>query len=82
MAKKMSIMNLVSTKVGMLTAFLVLIFGIIFVRSAYELVSMFLKDIIMSLGITNDYQTYFALGLIAFVVILLVAKEKLNGFGK
>lgn len=76
MAKKMSIMNLISTKIGLLTAFLVVIFGIIFLRSAYELVTMFLKDIIMSLGITNDYQIYIALALIGFVVMYFIGKDK------
>jgi len=76
MAKKTSIMSIVTTKIGLLTAFLVVIFGIIFLRSAYELVIMFLKDIIMSLGITNDYQIYIALALIAFVVVYFIGKDK------
>ena len=76
MAKKTSIMSIVTTKIGLLTAFLVVIFGIIFLRSAYELVIMFLKDIIMSFGITNDYQIYIALALIAFVVVYFIGKDK------
>lgn len=82
MAKKMSIMNVISTKIGILTAFLMLIFGIIFLRSAYELVNMFLKDIIISLGVTNEYHIYVALAIVAFIVIYLVAKDKLKGLTK
>lgn len=82
MAKKTSIMNIVTTKIGLLTAFLVVIFGIIFLRSAYELVNMFLKDIIMSLGITNDYQIYIALAVIGFAVMYFIGKGKWKGIGK
>jgi hypothetical protein len=78
MAKKMSIMNLVSTKLGALTALLVLIFGVIFFKSCYELVDMFLKDIIMSFGITIDYQVLIAVAIIAFVVVYLITKGKVK----
>lgn len=78
MAKKFSILNFVTTKVGILTAVLVVIFGAIFLRSTYELVRMFLLDMMMSFGITNDYWQEAILAVFAVVVIFFIARDKLK----
>ena len=78
MAKKFSILNFVTTKVGILTAVLVVIFGAIFLRSTYELVRMFLLDMMMSFGITYDYWQEAILAVFAVVVIFFIARDKLK----
>ena len=78
MAKKFSILNFVTTKVGILTAVLVVVFGAIFLRSTYELVRMFLLDVMMSFGVTNDYWQEGLLAVFAVLVIFFIARDKLK----
>lgn len=82
MAKKTSIMNIVTTKIGLLTAVSVVILAAVFLRSSYEVVRMFLLDMLMGFGVTNEYQQQIVIIIVAGVILYFIGRNRLKGMLK
>lgn len=82
MAKKTSIMSIVTTKIGLLTAVSVVILAAVFLRSSYEVVRMFLLDMLMGFGVTNEYQQQIVIIIVAGVILYFIGRNRLKGMLK